>query len=328
MKINKNNKDLRKIAFLSLVIIVLTSIFLLSLTSDKISAGVNEISVTSVEIGRSPPILNTTINGDADSVDLIAEYNTSINCTVVVTDNNGENDVILVNATFYEINGTTGSNGYSEGSPNDNNYHYYIDNCTLDTSYGNEYEVEALCQFNITYYANNATWICEASAEDSGQFTGKANDSIVVNELVALHVPTSINYGQVDALAVSWENATNVTNMGNVDIDLNLDGYADYDGDGRAMTCTSGSIGNISIEHEKYNITNSTVGLTLSLAEVDITYTNLSDTAVFNDINISQRQEDSMNGTDDYQTTYWRIYVPDGVAGTCQGNITFAAIAG
>jgi hypothetical protein len=180
----------------------------------------------------------------------------------------------------------------------------------------------------VTYFSNNATWVCEASVQDKGGFVVKDNDSIVIEDLIALDIPPTINYGIVDALTVSWENWTNVTNTGNVEVDLYLHGYGAEENDGNAMNCTSGSIKNISVEYEQYNLTETTPGNSISFESFDSAYINLSNTPSLNDFNIPQRQNDDTSGDDDFNVTYWRIYIPSGVAGTCSGFITFSATAG
>ena len=79
---------------------------------------------------------------------------------------------------------------------------------------------------------------------------------------------------------------------------------------------------NISIEHEKYNLTASNVAQT-TLTQVDSSYTNLTQPIVVEDVDFLYRRNDITNEAINF--TYWRIYVPLGVAGTCEGNIVFGA---
>ena len=118
------------------------------------------------------------------------------------------------------------------------------------------------------------------------------------------------------------ENITNVTNMGNVALNLSLSGYAVTEGDGLAMNCSLGNVQNISIEYEKYNLTETTAG-PLTLSEFEDNYINLTDSPVVNEFNLTQRINDDEDDT--AKETYWRIYVPKGIAGSCTGNIIFGA---
>lgn len=91
------------------------------------------------------------------------------------------------------------------------------------------------------------------------------------------------------------------------------------------MNCTLGAIKNISVQHEKYNITNSNPGV-IDLSQFIANYTNLTSSPVVRTFNLEYRQNDTFNEA--INATYWRIYVPLGVAGTCQGNIVFGATVG
>lgn len=94
------------------------------------------------------------------------------------------------------------------------------------------------------------------------------------------------------------------------------------EGDGLSMNCTLGSVGNISINYERYNLTSSIAG-DLSLGDFEANYSNLTSTSVVREFNLNYRQNDAVNEA--INSTYWRIYVPTGVAGSCSGNIIFGA---
>jgi hypothetical protein len=79
----------------------------------------------------------------------------------------------------------------------------------------------------------------------------------------------------------------------------------------------------IPIEYEKYNLTSTTATVN-SLAEFDQFYTNLTSFPVFEQFDLPQRLDTRLGATID---SFFRIYVPKGVAGTCEGNIEFAATA-
>ena len=91
------------------------------------------------------------------------------------------------------------------------------------------------------------------------------------------------------------------------------------------MNCSLGRVGEISIDYEKYNLTASTPG-GVSLSTFENLYTNLTGSPVIKSFNLGVRQDDLVN--DAIKASYWRIYVPKGVAGTCQGNIIFGAVVG
>ncbi|MEM0465892.1 MAG: hypothetical protein QXW97_04310, partial [Candidatus Pacearchaeota archaeon] len=184
------------------------------------------------------------------------------------------------------------------------------------------YTITANCSFQVWYYADPAEWNCTVYVNDSAGWIDSGNSTINISELLAIELPDSINYGTVNATYVSEENVTNISNAGNVRINLSLKGWAVQESDGLAMNCTLGSIKNISIEHEKYNLTASNPG-PLTLSQVVVNYTNLTSLPVVRKFGLNYRQQDEYN--DATNATYWRIYVPIGVAGSCQGNIQFGA---
>ena len=138
--------------------------------------------------------------------------------------------------------------------------------------------------------------------------------------------PDSINYGTIGPGRVSNESINNVTNRGNVKIDIGLDGYASFDGDGNAMNCSNGK--NISLGNEKYNLTASNTNI-LNLTEFESLYKNLSDSEVNETgFNLDFRKDDAVNEAN--KPTFWRIYIPPElnlpVNTSCSGKINIAAM--
>jgi hypothetical protein len=213
------------------------------------------------------------------------------------------------------------------GAANDNNKHYTNSSCIINVSYGSIYEANVTCILPLQYFADAGSWNATISVSDNETLTDVNSTNMTVNSLLALGLPDSINYGLVNSSAVSLQQIANVTNFGNVMMNLSLQGYAVVPGDNLSMNCSLGSIKNISIQYEKYNLTTSTAG-TLTLAQFEANYTNLTSVSVLKKLNLPYRQNDAAAGTDDTNATYWRIYVPIGVAGSCQGNIIFGAAQG
>ena len=69
-----------------------------------------------------------------------------------------------------------------------------------------------------------------------------------------LDLDSIITYNLSEGEEVTREANVNVTNYGNVKINLSLSGYAFEENDGYAMNCSEGEIRNISIEYEKFNL--------------------------------------------------------------------------
>jgi hypothetical protein len=268
-----------------------------------------------LEIGSAPPIINY-IAFQPSSINLIPASTQVVNCTAEIFDNEGEDNINTVNAEFFDR-----TNSFY-GDSDDNNTHYTNSSCSINLSYGDVFTVLASCTFQVYYYANPGVWNCTVNVTDFSNFQEDVSNSTSIPQLLAIGLPDTINYGTINATSVSNENITNVTNYGNVKINLSLEGYARTYGDGLAMNCSLGSNGTIPIGFEKYNLTNSMSG-ELSLIQFNNNYTNLTTNPVVKRYELNFRQNDTYNEA--INSTYWRIYVPIGVAGNCTGNILFGA---
>ncbi|RMD67988.1 hypothetical protein D6817_00030 [Candidatus Pacearchaeota archaeon] len=323
MKREKRSKGRADIALALLAIAELAIVaYLLLFSSYKTDAvvGADQVTVsTNLTVGNAfPEVINVTINNN-NAIDLTPNSTTTVVVVAIVRDFNGDNDISAVTAEFFD----NAASFY--GDADDNNYHYTNSTCAIDTTYGDSFEANATCTFEVWYYANNATWNATVFVNDSINTNGTGSNTQTINTLLALGLPDSIDYGVVNATFVSDERLANVTNFGNVMFNLSLTGYAVTSGDGYAMNCSLGSVQNISIEYEKYNVTASNPG-SLTLAQFDSLYRNLTSSSVVNTFNLNYRTNDTDVNTDEVNTTYWRIYVPPGVAGTCTGNIVFGAV--
>jgi hypothetical protein len=288
--------------------------------------GTNNVTViTNLTVGNVyPEILNVSIEDNAASFTLTPNSTKLLRCVAVVRDYNGENDINFSNSTFFD------NFSSSEGGANDNNIHYTNSSCNMTNDFGsyNGYSDDVYtklvnCTYQVWYYANATAWNCTVMVNDSYDWRAKGYDLITISPLLALGLPDFIYYGTVNATYVSGENISNVTNYGNVPVNLSLSGYGFKENDGNAMNCTLGSNKNITIEKEKYNLTTSHSG-DLTLSEFIANYTNLTINPVTKRFDLDFRHNDILNEA--WNHTYWRIYVPVGVAGTCQGNIIFGAV--
>ena len=323
----KNKSRERKLVVLLLASIILEGLLFLFFINPFLSyaiasVGQNNVTVqTLLTVGNSfPEILNITIN-NGNSVDLTPNGTVSISVYIVARDYNGEADISSIRSEFFD----NASSNY--GGADDNNYHYTNNTCNIDTAYGDSTEVNATCIFRLQYYANNATWNNTVFINDTTSASSLSSKNAVINTLLALGLPNSIDYGLVNATAVSSQSLANVTNFGNALFNLTLSGYAHYAGDNNSMNCSLGAAQNISINYEKYNLTASNTS-TLTLQQFENPYTNLSSSSTTKTFNLNYRQNDTNPYIDDTNATYWRIYVPVGVAGSCTGNIVFGAVKG
>ncbi len=314
MKINITKKTIVFLFFLEIALIIL----LFSLFPKQVFAAVGSPNVTvktNLTVGNVfPEVSNVTIENNASTLALTPNSTRTIYCSGLVTDYNGWEDIDNATATFFHIVNS------SYVDTNDNNIHYTNYSCSITQN--GTYTVWANCSLDIWYYANPGTWNCTLRAEDKKNKEGYGSDTINISSLLALGLPDFIYYGEVNATEVSLENLSNVTNYGNVKINLSLSGYGFSPNDGNAMNCTLGVLKNISVQHEKYNLTTSNSGI-LDLPQFIANYTNLTSSPVVKRFDLEYRQNDAFNEA--VNSTYWRIYVPLGVAGTCEGNIVFGA---
>jgi hypothetical protein len=317
--------------FLALEIALM--IFLFSFFSFPVSGGSggNVTVQTTLNVGNVAPevllvvITNTSTSYTKQNVTLNPGSNRTVYCNGVARDWNNNTEILNVTANLFQ-------NGTSEFAVDDNNTHYTNNSCYINSNlsnsvYGDDstgnFTVNYSCSFNVQYYANSGPWNCSVYAYDIYNWNGSNSSLGYVNELLAVTLPSSIDYGTVNSTYVSNEVIANVSNAGNVMINLTLQGYAVSVGDGWAMNCTKGNLKNISVMYEKYNLTASTPTVT-GLSDFETYYTNLTNASTTKRFNLNFRQNE---GSDDaINATYWRIYVPRGVAGSCSGNIIFGAI--
>jgi len=286
--------------------------FFLDITTADIGENVNVLS--GIEIGKSPPNIRFVDIGNG-SINLIPNSTKIVNCAVEIEDFDGEIDIKNVSAKFFH------STSF-DNDVDDNNKHYTNNSCYINESYGDGNTVLANCLFDVWYYANAGIWNCSVVVDDYSNYEVNGSNITQVSSLLAVGLPSIINYGAVNSTYVSDESITEVINFGNVIINLSLSGYAVSEGDNLSMNCTLGSLKNISIKYEKYNLTASTPG-SLTLSQFEAAYINLTSSPVVKKFGLNYRQNDTENEA--FNSTYWRIYVPVGVAGSCSGNIVFGA---
>lgn len=318
----KKNKSSKDLAFVALLLLdaVLFVLLISSFGSFAIAVVGGNVTVsTLLTVGAvSPEILSVVINGDAATLDLSANTTVPVFVQVIARDWNGEGDINLTYSEFFDLATS------SYGGANDNNFHYTNSSCSINYTYGTAYEVNSTCRFDVFYYANNATWNATVRVTDNTSRNATGSDTIVINSLLAVGLPNTIDYGIVNETLVSDEKAVNVTNFGNVMLNLSLEGYARSQGDNYSFNCSLGSLQNISVGYQKFNLTASNTSL-LNLAQFTSLYTNLSGNRTIWRFDVAQRRNDTVPYYDETNATYWRAYVPIGVAGSCTGNIIFGA---
>ena len=306
------------------LLVALGGYLLISLSHTSSAAYYDSTPIESrVNVTNSAPVVSQVIlyesdDGSQASIDLEQGTTENLTCNATVDDLNGWEDIVGVNATIYD------SDTHNSSSVDDKNFKYFTSSCTNETI--NTSALEFSCVFFVWYYANNATWNCNVSAIDAVNASDTEVDATppIINKLVALNL--SANLIDFDELAPGAttqdvdEPIVNVTNTGNSNFNLSVDGFGTINGDGLAMNCTSG---NISIEMIHYNYTDD--------QNYDTSMWNLSDDqlpAGIPGLSILQRVDDNddkkINSTN---STYWKLRIPVGSArGFCNGTVTFSAV--
>jgi hypothetical protein len=253
---------------------------------------------TTVNISNSAPEVRSAVI--PPFIDLEAYGNVTVQCNVSVYDY--DNNIAGVNATLHYF--LTGSHA----ADNANN-HYTNASCTALSP--QDYSMNFSCTFDVQYYANNGTWFCNATAVDLGAAVGyNQSNPGVVNPLIAILVPGTLDYGELAQGQISESKLANITNAGNRAVNISVEGWGVTQGDGLAMGCT---YGDIPVQFERYNSTNETYNNMYQLS--------LSSTKIPK-FNVGQRVSpvaDSVN------STYWRLQIPPLSGGKCNGKILFTA---
>jgi hypothetical protein len=310
-----------KIGILAIAIAIF---FILVLTPPKAIApnvvGPNYKNVTvytNLTITSSKPdVLNLYIfdstNFSAINITLSAGYTKQINCNATVRNWQGVNDITLVRGVLWHNSTST------FGGANNSNNHYANASCFVNTTL-TPFTAVYTCSFEIQYHANNGTWACNMSVENThtannSNFVGSLTNYTQIYPLYALNVTDGIDYGGVAVEDFSSERQANLTNLGNMHIGVTVEGYGQNRSDGLAMICNL--TGNITVENERFSnqsgLFATKTPLVSTLGGITIPGLNITKT-----INASDPSD---------ATTYWQIYVPPNPAGNCTGYIIFTAV--
>lgn len=283
------------------------NVFGLNVTNATVIARVN---VSNTE----PTIYKVKIDSPVPPIDLTANAATTVICNGSIQDTNGFDDIKNVSARFYDI--TVASN-----ASDDNNTHYTnssCGNCTAVPGTNNQ-NGSCLCQFGVQYYANNAVWQCNMTINDSGGIARDENSSFVtINEVLGISIENSIlDYGNLSVTQISNLIRQNVTNGGNIPINVTVRGFGGDNesiGQNLSMICEAGS--NITFDNQRFYPGNNT-------AFGDMYNLTNQTRQIFN-LTIPQRTTDSGLGNSS-NSTFWRLQIPVGASGVCNGTIIFGA---
>ncbi len=246
-----------------------------------------------------PEILNVTVEQD---ITLNAGSTRAVTCNATIRDWNGYQDIDTVNATlYYHLN--------QSGDPDSGNVHYTNTSCIEDSNDG-EFIANYTCTFNVVYYANAGDWFCNVSVNDSFGFTDWDYNETSINELFALNVTDVIDYGDLAVTDTSPDISANITNLGNMDINVSVLGYGETEGDGLGLVCEFGD--DIAVEHQRFSGLSVPWDDKIPLAQTD------------QDMNITLSQATDATAPVTWET-FWQLYVPPNPFGLCTGTLRFTA---
>jgi hypothetical protein len=295
-----------------------------NITNNSVRATVN---VTNTEPNITSVVVDDDISVPANQIDLSPMSTKRVYCNATVQDYNGAGDINAssVNATLFI------SSMGSLGAP-DNNHRYVNDSCGSCNSLTATTTI-CDCSFAVQYYANDSSeWVCNVSLKDNGGTAAinriilSANQSsstpVTINKLLAINTTSLLDYGNLSVTQTSPEIVHNVTNGGNINLNLSLRGFggandsADFPGYNLTMIC---DFGNISVGHQRYALGTENSGASYESMNV------LLNTTRPTNFSLPSRIDDTNFGFD-RNSTLWRLRVPLSVGGICNGTIIFGAL--
>jgi len=268
---------------------------------------------TNVNITNSKPeVLNILIypdfNNSLRNITLNAGSTRDVICNVTLRDWNGYSDIVFVNATLWDVKNS------DINSTDNNNTHYTNYNCT-NTGNGVNYSVNYLCNFTVFYYANNGTWSCNVTVVDQSNTSNTRGNRTYFYSVYALNITDSIYYGNAAVEDFTINTTANITNFGNMPINITVEGYGGRPGDGLAMNCSLG--GNITIDNERYSVSDVDWSSRIPLSTNPTTLTGLT------------IQKQTIPDTLVVNSSYWQMFInsSNNPGGNCSGYVVFTAIA-
>lgn len=302
-------------------LVIITSAVLIRVNADNAS--------TDLMVTNYPPSLETIKfcagTGDpvgcshVSNVILTGGTTTLYSISGTITDLNGMADINNVAVKYYRagndcLDGVNGNDCYVE------NTSIICPLQSLSSTLGAfdcpiplEYYTDATDDSSLTSEGAYPTdhWVVEVGAIDmagelSMVYVAVTNE---VSSLRDLSACASINYGTIaNGAASSTGTACDITNEGNVDIDIEISGLA--------MNC---DVGSIPIANQRVDIVNASYASMGSTG----TFANYSSSAsTYSDIVLNKRTSSVV--TDDL---YHTITVPFAVSGSCSGTNTISAVA-
>lgn len=286
------------------------------------------LNVSNTEPTVYEVFLDDLIPSPTEKISLTAGEYREVLCNATAYDYNGQDDIHNATADLFASGaGTTFIRPL-------NNASYYRNNTCLETRNiaGTTTNRTIICRFRMEYFAFNTTWTCNMTVRDFGGsqlsslkvfLNSTGSDTAEVNQLLAINLTTTtVEYGNLSVTETSSEQNINITNVGNVKTNLTVLGYG---GPNKTKDLT-----NINFTSFTCDLNNITLGQHRFSNVSGVTWPNminLTYNASFIANVTLQNRTNATNPTVEgaLNTTYWRVRVPLGVGGNCNGTIEFAA---
>jgi hypothetical protein len=249
----------------------------------------SQLSITSA----APSVGTVTVS--PSPINLNACGNMSVYCSATVTDPDGAGDISSANGELYD------DDSVDTGCTTNPNNCFINGGCAITGCAGTT--CTANCTFTpVRHYANaSANWKCNLTVNDTGSLQSSGTATVTVNNLTAIDAGNTINFGSVTPGTYSSNTSENIINCGNMLLDTMINGSD--------MTCGFGTIkvGNLSYSASQAS-----------------GYVNLTSTLNTLDFNLIKATSDAGSN----KNSWWRLFVPTIVAGSCIGNVTLVSIYG
>lgn len=287
-----------------LVIVAIITPFSFSYTQGPNNRNVSidtQVNIT----GSAPTVMKVT---PQQNIVLSAGGLAAVTCNATIRDYNGYSDLNNVNGVFFHSSSTV-------NAVNENNTHYTNSSCDPIAGEQNGQYANYSCTFFVNYYAINGSWNCSVFVNDTIDLRSNSTNSTTINPLYALNVTTLMNFGNLSGGDYSENTTADVTNLGNLPINVSVYGYGRAAGDNLSFVCDQGNFtiglmhfsGNVSADYSQKQSLNSTPATAKYVSGLTINKT--------------------VNAAYSINSTYWQFYANPAqpAFGQCNGTIVFRA---
>src|SRR3989344_1139747 len=323
IRIKRKRLELAYYALMALFLLSFSFIGITFVAVDVLAGNTTNATVLArVNVSNAPPYLYLVQIVDpldsAGNVDLQAGNVTTVLCNGSFQDDNGFDDLVSINATLF-------MSGTSSIAADDNNTHYTNRSCGVSSCSpipdSNNLNGTCTCQFAVQYYVNPGSWSCNMTVSDIALSSTNQSAAATFNQVLGIEAENLVvDFGNLSVTQTSKPIRENVTNAGNVPMNFTVRGYGGTNesvGQNLSMICDpTASTANISIGSLMYDTINSTPFATM---------VNLTNKTMMVDKTIPKRTLSRTYGNSS-NSTFWRLQIPLGAGGICNGTIVFGAV--